>query len=926
LIGQQKQEGTTVPAIECPYCDFRLELKGVKPGLFHPRCPKCNEKFQLKIDNVNAPIVTALKPVEKLDPKIETALGLDFISPAVQRIQKTSVAIAQRPPAQSRVEKTSVAPPAAKLPPKVYDDTPAPPMDEDLRGSIGGYDILNRLGQGGMGSVYLAKQNSLDRNVALKVLSPTLSSDPQFVARFTREAYAAAQLTHHNVVQIHDIGEARDLHFFSMEFVEGQTLADLVRSEGRLDPEAAVGYILQAARGLKFAHDHGMIHRDIKPENLLLNRQGIVKVADLGLVKRAGTSETRITNVPKPDRAAQTQTQLSVAMGTPAYMPPEQATDAARVDQRADIYSLGCTMYVLLTGRPPYDGRTAMEVITKHQKEPIVPPEVIVSRIPRTLSAILLKMVAKKPEDRYQAMGEVIKELEDYLGVESSGPFSPKEEHVKVLEFAVERFNESPWANVRRWCIRGFFVGCVIAILAFAYFGRPLLAGGTVGFGILTFTIYQIFTGITQKTYLFRKTRELTFGASFRDILSFLALCAIGVALLIVFNLHWAWLGFGLLAAGVAIGFHLAVDRLMHKERAVPVGQVEMMLRSMRLRGLEENALRQFISKYSGQYWEEFYEALFGYEAKITARTNFGRSDRGLPRRKFGGWRDPIIHWIDNKMIFRRELRERKLLAKIEARALASTGINQAMANREGKRAAETLIDRASLVRRTALSRNSMTIAPKQKDEKKEIKQINPSWIHDSSVKIESEQEALEGYDRQSWFKRRYGTPLDFVLGGGVRFVLAILLLAGFGLWFKQNQGDRAVQESADIISRQRVVDINARDLKGTIVKGATGMQQAGEHLVNSTGTAPLRIKGIPDKLCDVAGSWNAGIAGALLLLSIFFRGKVLSIGVLLSAAVMLMAHRLEIPLIQDKPWFAVGAGAVLYVLSVVLLREQEGF
>jgi serine/threonine protein kinase len=133
-----------------------------------------------------------------------------------------------------------------------------------------------------MGAVYLARQNSLDRNVALKVLAPNLARDPSFVARFTREAYAAAQLTHHNVVQIHDIGAQEDVHFFSMEFVEGQTLSHLIEENGKVDVEQAVGFALQAARGLRYAHDHGLIHRDIKPENLLLNDQGIVKVADPG--------------------------------------------------------------------------------------------------------------------------------------------------------------------------------------------------------------------------------------------------------------------------------------------------------------------------------------------------------------------------------------------------------------------------------------------------------------------------------------------------------------------------------------------------------------------------------------------------------------------------------------------------------------------
>jgi serine/threonine protein kinase len=226
---------------------------------------------------------------------------------------------------------------------------------------------------------------------------------------------------HHNVVQIYDFGEDKGANYFSMEFVPGQTLGALIRGRGKLDPEVAVGYLLQAARGLKFAHDRGMIHRDIKPENLMLNDQGIVKVADLGLVKTpGGDGEAEAGGLLKGRQPVQGSlaareaarardgggiTRTDVAMGTPAYMPPEQAVDAAHVDQRADIYALGCTLYALVTGRPPFQGTTLHEIITKHATEPVVPPEVLDKRVPKALSAIILKMVAKRPEDRYADLG-----------------------------------------------------------------------------------------------------------------------------------------------------------------------------------------------------------------------------------------------------------------------------------------------------------------------------------------------------------------------------------------------------------------------------------------------------------------------------------------------------------------------------------------
>ena len=253
----------------------------------------------------------------------------------------------------------------------------------DLPERLGGYEVLRVLGKGGMGAVLLGRQLSLNRKVALKVMHPQIAQNPSFVARFTREAYAAAQLTHHNVVQIYDIGEDKGQHFFSMEFVPGRSLMDLVREQGRLAPEAAVGYILQAARGLRHGHKQGMVHRDVKPANLMVNDEGIVKVADLGLVKLPGSGsdpESVLASLAADDVEL---TGTGMAVGTPAFMAPEQATSSSTVDGRADIYSLGCTLYTLVTGRPPFEGRLGSpEVMSKHLLEPVVPPEKLVKRLP----------------------------------------------------------------------------------------------------------------------------------------------------------------------------------------------------------------------------------------------------------------------------------------------------------------------------------------------------------------------------------------------------------------------------------------------------------------------------------------------------------------------------------------------------------------
>ena len=264
-----------------------------------------------------------------------------------------------------------------------------------------------------MGPVYLARQLWLNRNVTLKVMKLLWARNATFVARFTREAYAAAQLTHHNLAAIHDFGEAKGTTYFCTEYVDGQTLAELTGQKKRLAAEEAAAYVLQAARGLRYAHDQSMIHRDIKPENLLVNRQGLVKVADLGLVNTPELAEA-VEAINAGKAPAQTAAGGDVAgvhgqmtLGRRgrrnaqlSWRPSRPGTRPVSMPGPTSI-RWGRTLYFLVTGRPPFEGRSALEILNKHQAEPITPPDKLVKGVPGSLSAIILKMLAKKPEERY---------------------------------------------------------------------------------------------------------------------------------------------------------------------------------------------------------------------------------------------------------------------------------------------------------------------------------------------------------------------------------------------------------------------------------------------------------------------------------------------------------------------------------------------
>jgi formylglycine-generating enzyme required for sulfatase activity/serine/threonine protein kinase len=267
--------------------------------------------------------------------------------------------------------------------------------------TLGNYVILDKLGQGGMGMVLKAEHKRMERVVALKVLSPAVTKSPNALARFQREVKAAAKLDHPNIVAAHDANKAGSTHFLVMQYVQGADLSAIVKKKGPLSVDRAVSYVLQAARGLEYAHARGVVHRDIKPANLLLDSDGTVKILDMGLarVESAGADQDQLTGTGQ-------------VMGTVDYMAPEQAMDTRTADERADVYALGITLWFLLTGRCAYDGPSLMAKLLAHREAPIPSLQDACPGVPPWLDEIFTRMVAKEPEDRYPTMSAVISDLE----------------------------------------------------------------------------------------------------------------------------------------------------------------------------------------------------------------------------------------------------------------------------------------------------------------------------------------------------------------------------------------------------------------------------------------------------------------------------------------------------------------------------------
>jgi hypothetical protein len=792
------------------------------------------------------------------------------VTPAVELVHAFSLARTNPDPNQDSGAHNSPGPM-----PGEEDENPDDRVSIGPRTDIRGYAIEHVLGRGGMGTVYLARQLSLDRPVALKVMSKKWACDPVFVARFTREAFAAAQLSHPNIVQIHDIGETDGARFFSMEYVRGQSLADLVKKHGKLDPETAVGYVLQAARGLKHAHDRGMIHRDVKPDNLLLDDQGLVKVADLGLVKTPAVTrlDDQLTEESLSSRGGllslpADMTGARIALGTPAYMSPEQCRDAASVDHRADIYSLGCTLYVLVTGRPPFDGTTAVELMSKHAYDPLVPPEQIVSRVPKEVSAVIQRMMAKDPADRFQDMGEVVRTLEAWLGVHHTGTFSPQEEQISRLEGYVFQFNACASAVFRGRLISGFFGAVALAAVLLAFFGKLGWAFGVFGLALETSVAYFVLDGAMRRGHVFGRVRKFVGGMSWGDLAVGVAAFGMFCLLLALLKVFWIWAGFGLIGVGIALALRCGVDRFVESSRRAVLDAVERQLRRMRMNGLDEEELRQFVAKFAGRNWEEFFEALFGFDAKLAARAVLLRGGMAGAREKHAAWREPLLAWIDRVEKARTESRQRALLAAVERANLLATGSTEKAAEDQGRAAAEAMVRAAQEIRRAETERAVPGRATGQR----------PASVQTLVRAAEQPREFASEPARKT---DPLGRVVALFVGPHVRAVTAAVLIAACALWAFQN----GLVPGSEI-SVQATQAVEAQDLSGLQTQAAFDANRSTHGLI---------VGGVPPVATTWADSCNVGLAGLLLFGSLYFRGNLMSVFVLIGAAVAVVGHQFGI-------------------------------
>ncbi|MGD8624234.1 MAG: protein kinase, partial [Anaerolineae bacterium] len=286
-------------------------------------------------------------------------------------------------------------------------------MQQHIGRTLGSYQIVEQIGRGGMATVFKAYQPSVDRYVAVKILPSQLTEDESFVGRFTREARTLARLEHPHILPVYDYGEQEGTTYLVMRYVEAGTLKDLIRREGPMAPERAAQVLSQVGRALDYAHSQAVIHRDIKPSNCLIDRQGNIFLTDFGIAKLVAETAQF--------------TASGAIIGTPAYMSPEQSMGQP-VDPRCDIYSLGVVLYELVTGRVPFEAETPLAVLLKHINDPLPPPRQLEPDLPEVVERVILKAMAKAPEDRFQRAGAMVDALAEAVAApppESESPPAP---------------------------------------------------------------------------------------------------------------------------------------------------------------------------------------------------------------------------------------------------------------------------------------------------------------------------------------------------------------------------------------------------------------------------------------------------------------------------------------------------------------------
>jgi hypothetical protein len=740
---------------------------------------------------------------------------------------------------------------------------------------IGGYRVLRELGRDRLGPVLLARHGATGRLVALTVLKPEWACLLVFVDRLLRDAFIAAQVAHPNLVRLIAWGEDRGRVYFASELVKGITLAERVEQQGPLPPREAVAHVLQAARGLKFAHGQGLFHGDVRPEVITVDDEGVTRVDRLGLAKTpqsVAADEARAQTGPIPvgDRWV------------------EEARAAARVDLRG----LGRTFHQLLTGSPPVGGDSATIV-----------PRMTARGVAPDLAALVGSFIDARPESGYTDLGLAVAALERTLNAQNSGSTAPGEEHARTLMECITSFRAAPAAQLRRRVVNGAAAAWAVAVLVSLLARQPRVAAGFLGLGLMTLLAYFVVNGVTRRTELFAKVRALLL-ESRGDWLVGMAVLVLVLTILVVFHLHWAYLGFGILGVVVALALHFEFDRKVEAERRGAVDAARALLRTLRLSGVDEGTLRRFVRTAAGDDWEEFFAVLFGSEALRATREPSDRGLRRLIRTRSVPWRDWVATWIEARQEARGQAREQLLLQSIEERAMVADGVNLLTARRKSRRIAEAMVAVSAEIRaaaRTSAAGATAAAPPSI------ARAIHQAFEAPEQVLVEREHGLIRPETFWVW---------TLLFGPRMRFLLGTALVVGCLLWVDQN----------GIVSGAQIKEVAARAVEHS--DPLKVLRDAKIDVRVPAQTKPLDLPFLPRGIANLFQGWGAGAAGLILILSAMVPGARMAFFAIPGAAIALFGPRVGVPAIgplsSATASMAIGAGVALLGIVVMLARVKK--
>ncbi len=736
---------------------------------------------------------------------------------------------------------------------------------------IGGYRVLGERGRDRLGPVLLARHRATGRAIALTVLKPEWACLPRYVFRLVRDAFAAAQVGHPNLVRLLALGEARGRLHFASELVDGSSLAEQVGQHGPLPPREAVAHVLQAARGLMFAHGQGLVHGDLRPEDIIVDHEGVTRVAGLGLART-------------PESVA-----ADIARATTGPIPlGDRWAEETRAAIRTDLRGLGRILYYLLTGSSPVVDGLAPDVLA-----------MVARGSPANLAELVGNLIDARPGHGYTDLGPVIAALERYLNTSPPGATAPREEHTHTLMECVAAFHASPAATLRRRLVLGGAAACALVVFLSLLAHQPRVAAGFLGLGLTTALAYFVVNGVSRRTDLFTKTRGLVL-ESRGDWLIGLAGLALFATTLVVLHLHWAYIGFAILGVVLALAIHFEVDRKVESERHEAVSQARATLKALRLQGVAEETLWQFVRTMAGDDWEEFFTALFGSDWARAARQP---SDRGLLRKRSLPWRDWVTSWVEARQETRRQAREKPLLQAIEERGLVAEGVNLLTARRKSRRIAEAMLAVSAEIRAAAWASASPSPAGAA-GQSSVARAISQAAEAPENVLVEREHGRFGPETSPAW---------DLLLGPRARFLFGAALLVGCLLWVDQN----------GIVTGAQIKDVATRAIEHPDPLQA--LRDTRLDVRVPLRTTPLRLPFLPRLVSNLFHDFNSGAAGLILILSALMPGARVGLFAIPGAAIALFGPAVGLPPIGplDAMGTSMALGAGVALLGVFFGRSR---